>query len=71
VWVPKTSHADNHYLDCEVYAAAAADIAGYRAITSAEARGENVQEAEKHAADTAIDAWSSGGDWSAENTESW
>lgn len=71
VWVPKTSHADNHYLDCEVYAAAAADIAGYRAITRAEARGENVQEAEKHAADTNIDAWSSGGDWSAENTESW
>ena len=25
-WVPKTAHADNHYLDCEVYAAAAADI---------------------------------------------
>ena len=23
-WVPKTTHADNHYLDCEVYAAAAA-----------------------------------------------
>ncbi|VDG71598.1 Uncharacterised protein [Clostridium carnis] len=22
----KTSHADNHYLDCEVYAAAAADL---------------------------------------------
>ena len=44
VWVPKTSHADNHYLDCEVYAAAAADIAGYRTITRAAARGENAPE---------------------------
>lgn len=25
-WVPKTAHADNHYLDCEVYAALAADL---------------------------------------------
>lgn len=25
-WVPKTAHAQNHYLDCEVYAAAAADL---------------------------------------------
>lgn len=31
-WVPKTSHADNHYLDCEVYAAAAADIMGARRL---------------------------------------
>ena len=31
-WVPKTSHADNHYLDCEVYAAAAADIMGVRSL---------------------------------------
>ncbi|MGL5514820.1 MAG: terminase gpA endonuclease subunit, partial [Sporomusa sp.] len=25
-WVPKTSHAQNHYLDAEVYAALAADL---------------------------------------------
>ena len=31
-WIPKTSHADNHYLDCEVYAMAAADILGVRAL---------------------------------------
>ena len=31
-WVPKSSHADNHYLDCEVYAMAAADILGVRAL---------------------------------------
>lgn len=30
VWVPKTSHGDNHYLDCEVYAMCAADILGAR-----------------------------------------
>lgn len=29
-WVPKTTHADNHYLDCEVYAMAAADTLGAR-----------------------------------------
>lgn len=28
----KTSHADNHYLDCEVYATAAADILGVRTL---------------------------------------
>lgn len=31
-WKPKASHADNHYLDCEVYAAAAADLLGVRSL---------------------------------------
>lgn len=31
-WEPKTTHADNHYLDCEVYAAAAADMREVRAL---------------------------------------
>ena len=31
-WVQKTSHAANHYLDCEVYALAAADILGVRTL---------------------------------------
>lgn len=31
-WVQKTSHAANHYLDCEVYAAAAADMMGVRRL---------------------------------------
>ena len=31
-WVPKTTHADNHYLDAEVYAYAAADIMGVRSL---------------------------------------
>lgn len=33
VWVPKTSHADNHYLDCEVYALAVADVLGVRTLS--------------------------------------
>ncbi len=32
VWVPRVSRADNHFLDCEVYAAAAADIRGVRSM---------------------------------------
>ena len=31
-WVPKSTHAANHYLDCEVYAAAAADIMEVRSL---------------------------------------
>ena len=31
-WVPKHSHADNHYLDAEVYAMAAADTLGVRML---------------------------------------
>lgn len=31
-WVPKHSHIDNHYLDAEVYAMAAADILGVRTL---------------------------------------
>lgn len=31
-WVLKKSHADNHYLDCEVYAFAAADMLGVRSL---------------------------------------
>lgn len=32
VWQPKHSHSDNHYLDAEVYAMAAADIRGVRTL---------------------------------------
>ena len=31
-WKPKGSHVDNHYLDCEVYALAAADMLGVRTM---------------------------------------
>lgn len=32
VWVPKTTHADNHYCDAEVYCLAAADVLGVRTL---------------------------------------
>ena len=32
VWQQKSSHGDNHFLDCEVYALAAADILGVRTL---------------------------------------
>lgn len=32
VWQQKTSHADNHFLDCEVYCMCAADILGVRTL---------------------------------------
>lgn len=45
-WIPKTSHAANHYLDCEVYAMAAADIMGVRTfhLSEAEAPAPSRQE---------------------------
>lgn len=33
IWKPKTSHADNHYLDSRVYASAAADCLNVRTLT--------------------------------------
>ena len=48
-WVMKTSHADNHYLDCEVYAAAAADVLGVRNLYLQNRVEENAQEVKKRA----------------------
>ena len=42
-WVPKTSHADNHYLDCEVYAACAADMLGARTLYLDDEKAEEEQ----------------------------
>lgn len=41
VWVPKRSHVDNHYLDAEVYALAAADI---REVRTLHLRNEDPEE---------------------------
>lgn len=41
VWVPKRSHVDNHYLDAEVYALAAADI---REVRTLHLRNEDTEE---------------------------
>lgn len=38
VWKTKTAHADNHYLDCEVYACTAADILGIRYLNEVEVK---------------------------------
>lgn len=48
-WVQKTSHADNHYLDCEVYAMAAAEMRGVRSLhlESTEVQQPKVQERSK------------------------
>lgn len=40
IWKPKTSHADNHYLDCRVYATAAADINGVRTLSIKQEQGQ-------------------------------
>lgn len=50
-WVVKSTHADNHYLDCEVYAMCAADMLGARTFhlqeveTPARAEPQKEQEA--------------------------
>ena len=40
VWKPKTAHADNHYLDCEVYACTAADLLNVRYLEEIEEKYE-------------------------------
>ena len=57
-WVLKTSHADNHYLDTEVYSFAAADMIGARYVDDDEEEIETVAEERNE------DNWISGGeDW--------
>lgn len=46
VWVPKTSHADNHYLDAEVYAFAAADIRSVRMLHLEDEKQQEQEEQE-------------------------
>lgn len=41
VWEKKTSHAANHYLDCEVYAACAADLMNVRYLSDEPIPDEN------------------------------
>jgi phage terminase large subunit GpA-like protein len=52
-WVPKSTGSDNHFLDCEVYAACAADVFGIRTLRANQARqdrGEQVSEIPKQPA---------------------
>ena len=57
-WVPKRSHIDNHYLDCEVYAMCAAEILGVRNLR--EEGYEETSEDNTKAEDTESD-WITGG----------
>ncbi|MCI2105417.1 MAG: phage terminase large subunit family protein [Intestinimonas sp.] len=49
-WTLKSSHADNHYLDCEVYAAAAADVLEVRSLFLQNQTEEKAQEVKKQTA---------------------
>lgn len=44
VWKKKTSHADNHYLDCEVYDFAIADVLGVRILHLTQVEEEIVED---------------------------
>jgi phage terminase large subunit GpA-like protein len=55
-WVPKRSHADNHYLDCEVYAFASADILGVRSMHLDEEH-EQSKPQQKNEPDTPEETW--------------
>lgn len=46
VWKPKHTHGDNHYLDAEVYAMAAADVMGVRILHLQNENGEKEQDAD-------------------------
>lgn len=55
MWVPKSSHAANHFLDCETYAMAAADILGVRALHLRDVNeAKSKQQDEQH---TPEEAW--------------
>lgn len=55
VWVPKKSHADNHYLDVEVYSMAAADIREVRTMHLWDAEPEN--DVEKQEPESPEERW--------------
>ena len=58
-WVSKHSHIDNHYLDCEVYSLAAADILGVRMLhlqVEAE-RKEQLQRQQEENPETPEENW--------------
>ena len=57
-WHLKSSHADNHYFDCEVYCMAAADIMGIRtAHLNDEAEEQQQQQPVQNSPPTQEEAW--------------
>ena len=66
-WVPKTSHANNHYLDSEVYAFAAADVMGVRNLylwqEEPEEQSVKTEERINNKSMEYNSTWLKGGDW--------
>lgn len=56
-WVLKHSHSDNHYLDAEVYAMAAADILGVRALHLRSESEETVKQQKAKEEPTREEQW--------------
>ncbi|WP_041272394.1 phage terminase large subunit family protein [Desulfitobacterium hafniense] len=65
VWQPKTSHADNHFLDAEVYCMAAADVLGVRTLHLTQEQDNNQEEAPKETTQSMDfnDAWIKKNNW--------
>ena len=57
VWQKKTSDAQNHYLDCEVYAAAAADMQGVRSLYLQSQEPEKPKKPKPEPAPTPEESW--------------
>lgn len=56
-WVQKTSHADNHYLDAEVYAFAAADNIGVRYLHLENTKKEEISKTQTMEQHSPEEAW--------------
>lgn len=57
IWQPKTEGADNHYLDCEVYCMAAADVKGVRNLFLQNTVPQPEQKSAKQEAPTPEENW--------------
>ena len=60
-WQKKSAHIDNHYLDCEVYAALAADLLNVRYLSKEAVEAEQKQETQKKQAAQPASNWLSNG----------
>lgn len=70
VWVKKKSHGDNHYLDCEVYATAAADIKNVRSMHLNNIDDDTPQAPTEPTSSSQENSWISQDNW-LQNGESW
>lgn len=70
VWVKKESHADNHYLDCEVYCTAAADLLGVRTLHMKSVEQSEPPKPKPPQATSVEQSWISNDTWLS-NNDSW